>query len=352
MRKKICGIQQIGIGYSDIQESWKWYRKYFGMNVPVFEDTAEATLMYQYTGNKVHNRHAILAMNMQGGAGFELWQFKNRKPLSPIIPIKIGDYGLQIIKIKTQDIFKTFQFYKEEGLDLKSEIEKDPKGDLHFYLQDPYQNLFEIVKSESWFCDKKQLTGGVNGIVIGVSDIEKAIKLYGDVLGYSNIVYDKTEIYADFKSLNGGNGQLRRVLLRHPEEKTGGFSKLFGATEIELIERQDKLGIKIYQNRYWGDNGFIHVCFDVIGMKLLKQECAEAGFPFTVDSENSFNMGKAAGHFAYIEDDDGTLIEFVETYKVPIIKKLGLYLNLRNKNPNKNLPTWLIKLMGLTAIKD
>lgn len=352
MRKKICGIQQIGIGYSDIQTSWKWYRKYFGMNVPVFEDTAEAALMHQYTGNKVHKRHAILAMNMQGGAGFELWQFTDRKPLNPIKPIKIGDFGLQIIKIKSRDILKTFQFFKAEGLELKSEIEKDPKGDLHFYVQDPYQNWFEIVESKSWFCDKNQLTGGVNGIVLGVSNIESSIKLYGNVLGYSQIVYDKTEAYTDLNRLNGGNGLLRRVLLHHPEEKTGGFSQLFGATEIELIERQDKEGVKIYQNRYWGDNGFIHVCFDVIGMKLLKQECAEAGFPFTVDSENSFDMGKAAGHFSYIEDPDGTLIEFVETHKVPIFKKFGLYLNLKNRNPDKNLPNWLVKLMGLTAIKD
>jgi len=34
-------------------------------------------------------------------------------------------------------------------------------------------------------------------------------------------------------------------------------------------------------------------------------------------------MGEASGHFAYVEDPDGTLIEFVETHKIPIIKKLG-----------------------------
>ena len=33
-------------------------------------------------------------------------------------------------------------------------------------------------------------------------------------------------------------------------------------------------------------------------------------------------MGEAAGHFSYIQDPDGTLIEFVETHKVPILKKL------------------------------
>jgi len=55
-------------------------------------------------------------------------------------------------------------------------------------------------------------------------------------------------------------------------------------------------------------------------MDHLKKECEEAGFHFTVDSAESFDMGEAAGHFSYIEDPDGTLIEFVETHKIPIIK--------------------------------
>ncbi|MBK0382657.1 VOC family protein [Pedobacter sp. SD-b] len=352
MKKKICGIQQVGIGYGNIKESWRWYRKYFGMNVPVFEDTAEAALMYQYTGNKVHQRYAILAMNMQGGGGFELWQFKDRKPVDNYNPIKIGDYGINIVKIKTKDISKTYHFYQSEGLDLKTGIVKSPEGKLHFYLMDPYQNLFEIVESDNWFSVNDDLTGGTCGITIGVSDIDVSLKLYKDILDYDVIVYDKTESFEDLGSLNKGDTDFRRVLLRHSKENTGGFSKLFGHTEIELIERKDKAGTKIYQNRFWGDTGYIHVCFDVIGMNLLKEECALAGFDFTVDSQNSFDMGKAAGHFSYIEDPDGTLIEFVETHKVPILKKWGIYLNMKRRNRDKNLPDWMVKLLGLTKVKD
>ena len=87
-------------------------------------------------------------------------------------------------------------------------------------------------------------------------------------------------------------------------------------------------------------------------MNLLKEQCAKAGFGFTVDSQNSFDMGEAAGHFSYIEDPDGTLIEFVETHKVPILKKWGIYLNMKKRNRDKNLPDWMVKLLGLTKIKD
>lgn len=37
-------------------------------------------------------------------------------------------------------------------------------------------------------------------------------------------------------------------------------------------------------------------------------------------------MGNAAGHFSYNEDPDGTLIEYVETHKVPIVKNLAYIL--------------------------
>lgn len=66
---------------------------------------------------------------------------------------------------------------------------------------------------------------------------------------------------------------------------------------------------------------------------------------------DTFDMGEAAGHFAYIEDPDGTLIEFVETHKIPIIKKLGLYLNLRKRNPHKPLPDYILKALKYSKVK-
>jgi len=350
--KKICGIQQVGIGYADIQLSWRWYRKYFGMNVPVFEDIAVASLMKQYTGDKVHSRYAILAMNMRGGGGFELWQFLERKPEKPQNEIKLGDFGIAIVKIKTSNIQKTYHYYQKELLDIQGEITKSPAGYLHFYLKDAFGNLFEIIESNDWFTENDSLTGGVAGIVIGVSQMEKSLKLYQKVLGFDHLVIDKTKEFEDLGVLNGGKTQIRRVILRQKNKPYGGFSALLGNVEIELIERKDQAGVKIYKDRFWGDSGFIHVCFDVIHMNSLKKQCDLAGFSFTVDSEDSFDMGRAAGHFSYVEDPDGTLIEFVETHKVPIMKKWGIYLNMKTRNPDQNLPKWMIKLMGLTKVKD
>ncbi|NDE04567.1 MAG: hypothetical protein EB003_07970 [Flavobacteriia bacterium] len=54
---------------------------------------------------------------------------------------------------------------------------------------------------------------------------------------------------------------------------------------------------------------------------------------------------------SYIEDPDGYWIEFVETHKVPILKKWGLYLNLKQGGKPKHLPKWMLKALGLNRVK-
>ncbi len=100
-----------------------------------------------------------------------------------------------------------------------------------------------------------------------------------------------------------------------------------------------------------GDCGFIHLCFDVLHMDLLKQKSTEAGYNFTVDSANSFSMGTSAGRFCYVEDADGTLIELVETHKVPILKKFNWSLNLQTRKNEGPLPDWMIGMLALNKIK-
>ena len=83
-------------------------------------------------------------------------------------------------------------------------------------------------------------------------------------------------------------------------------------------------------------------------MSEIKTSCENLGHPFTVDSANSFDMGEAAGHFTYVEAPEGTLIEFVETHKIPIIKKIGWYLDLIKRGQTKPLPKWFFKLLAST----
>ena len=351
----ISGIQQMGIGIPNVHAAFKWYRQNLTMDIPVFEEAAEANLMLPYTNNQPQTRHAILAINPQGGGGLEIWQYTGRTPQPADFDIHMGDLGLYITKFKAKDVGEAFADLKQKNVDLVSDLIKDPAGNPHFYLKDPYGNLLEIVQSGDWFRKLKETTGGVYGAVIGVSDIDKSMTVYRDILGYDEVVYDETGEFADFSSLPGGSGKFRRVLIRHKAARKGSFSQMLGRSEIELVQSLDRKGRKIFENRLWGDLGFIHLCFDINGMEELRALCAEKGHPFTVDSSadrDTFDMGEAAGNFSYIEDPDGTLIEFVETHKVPIAKKWGWYLNLRKRNPEKPLPSWMLKAMALNRVKD
>lgn len=353
---KICGIQQVGIGVKNLMEAWKEYINLFGVDCKIFEDDSEAKLMLPFTGGKPWFRHAVLALNLQGGGGFEIWQYKGREPLDIREEVRLGDLGIVACKIKVKNIAAAYEVYNKTNTRLLGEPADDPSGKKSFFLKDRYGNIFQMVEGDEWFMNLKNNTGASHGVMIGVSDIEKAKVVYSDILGYDEVVYDSTGIFPDLSMLPGGNQKFRRVLLKNSVPFSGPFSKLLGPTSfMELLSSCDKSGKKTFEGRFWGDPGFIHLCFDIHGMDGLREYCKSKGHSFAVDSQkshdgNSFDMGETAAHFSYIEDPDGTLIEFVETHKLTIMKKLGWYLNLKKREPEP-FPDWLIKMLRFSRVK-
>jgi len=350
------GIQQLGIGVRNVHEAWGWYKKYFGIDVRILEESAPAEYMLPYTGGKPRNRHAALAITLQGGGGFEIWNHTDFEPRNAEFDVQLGDLGLYAGKIKCVNPEKTFRWFKENNQNIVGDI-FEFEGRSIFYLKDPYNNIFQLVPGNSWFRDEKKHTGGAQGAIIGCSDIEKSKAFYSAILGYDVVAYDKSGKFGDFAVLPGGDKEFRRVLLRHSKERKGPFSKLFGDSELELVQVLNREPRKIFENRYWGELGFIHLCYDIQGMDNLREVCKNNGCPFTVDTgeifkNGSFDMGDAAGLFAYTEDPDGALIEFVETHKLPILKKFGISLNLQKRNPEKPLPEWLLGALRFMKAKD
>ena len=348
----ISGIQQLGIGVLNVQDGFKWYRQNLGIDIPILDEASEANLMLPYTGQKPHQRHAILAISGKGGGGLEIWQYTSRTPQPCNFNIELGDLGILIGKIKTENIQESFTFFNKKDITILSEITENPIKQKHFYIKDLYGNMFEIIESNEMFGKSDYATGGPIGAVLGVTDMEKSIKFYTDILGYDKVLIDGQGEFDDLKNLPAGTNKCRRVILTHGKPREGSFSRMLGTSYIELIKVFDRTPRKIFENRFWGDLGFIHLCFDIKNMNALRSTCAQVGHPFTVDSGTTFEMGDAAGHFSYIEDPDGTLIEFVETFKIPILKKLGWYLDLRKRKPEKPLPDWMLKTLRFSRVKD
>lgn len=336
----------MGIGVKDLDTAWKWYRENLGFDVPIFEEEAIAELMLPYTGGKPRKRRAVLALNLNGGGGLEIWQYKDRDPQAADFTIQLGDYGINCARVRAEDVEKSYNFHSNNGVQVLTDIRLNPAGEKHYFIKDIGGNLFEIVEGPFHFGNTSSLSGGIVGAIIGCSDIDKSARFYSDILGYDKVEYEVEGVHEDLKSLEG-SPEGKRMLLSHSLPVKGTFSRLLGSAEVELFQATNHAGRKIFKNRFWGDLGFIHLCFDINGIEALKTHCAMHGTPFTVDSSSDFDMGEAAGHFSYIEDPDGTLIEFVETHKIPLLKKIGWYLDLRKRKRDKPLPNWMLKMLSL-----
>ncbi|WP_258105244.1 VOC family protein [Marinoscillum sp. MHG1-6] len=353
MYKRINGIQHIGVGVADSEESQKWYRKFLGMDIPIFDGVAPAPLMDVYTHNKTITKRATMILNLQGGCAMEVVNPTSFVPKRPNFETQLGDIGIYINQIKARDVAETYQYFKENGAKLLSDVVELPEGGLTFYCEDPNGLIFQILPGQNFYTKGKHITGGPNGCVIGVSNIDKSLELYADILGYDKVVYDKTGVFMDFESLPGGEKQFRRIRLTQSNPPGGGFAKVSADTYIELVQAIDYSPKKIWKGRIWGDVGFVHVGLDVRGMKDLGEDLDAKGFGFTCDTKDTLDMGGTTRvHCTYIDDPDGILIEMIEVYKIPILEKLGIFLNVEKRDPLKPLPDFMLKALRFSRVKD
>jgi len=337
------------VGVRDVKEAYRWYSRKLGFDIPVVDDDGAAEKMLPYTGGKPQNRHAILAMNLGGGGGLEIWQYTTRTPLAPTAALQAGDLGIFLVKLGALDIERVYREFTANGVETLGGPIAGPLGARLFRVKDPYGNFFEVAEDKTVFAKTKAANTGVRGAVIGVTDLESSIAFYDEFLGYDRVLFKDSGVFPDLAALPGGGGIFKRALLGCGRPREGAFARLLGPSYIELLQSMDRKPIRIYENRFWGDLGFIQICYDVRGMNELKKLCADKGRPFTVDScpeeGEAFGMGAASGRFAYIEDPDGALIEFVETYKLPIIKRPPISIDLRRRPPEKPLPNLLLKAL-------
>ena len=353
MSYTIHGIQHIGVGVPEHAPAWKWYRKFFGMDIPFFNDEAEAPLMTIYTDEKIISKRAAMILNIKGGCAMEVVSPTTFTASHANSKHQLGDLGIFIGMVKTPDVRKAFDFFNSNGAEVISEIKQTPYNLETFYVKDLNGLLWQILPADDFYTNHSSITGGTVGCSIGVSKMASAIKFYS-LLGYDSILSDKEGVFKDWENIPGGDEKYRRVLLSQSNPSGGGFSKLAGKSYIELVEnKSSRKPLKIYEGRLWGDIGFVHLGFDVRNMSALGEKLKNAGHGFTCDTKDVLSMGESTKvHCTYCEDPDGTLIEMIEVYKIPIIEKLGLFLNVEKRHPSQPLPDWMLKALRFTRIKD
>ena len=89
------------------------------------------------------------------------------------------------------------------------------------------------------------------------------------------------------------------------------------------------------------------------GMKELGQALEKDGFGFRCDTDDALSMGDHTSvHCTYIDDPDECWIEMIEVHKIPILEKLGLFLNVQKREPSKPLPKWMLYALKFNRIKS
>lgn len=348
---RLNGIQHLGIGTSNFKQNWVWLKDMFGFDIPMFDSVALADLMVSYTNGVSVNKRAAMILNLQGGCPVELIELRSESPRHALEQTKIGDLGIFAGKIKVapEKLNNSLDFFKEKSL--SQIVRTTPNGQKTVFLNSPDGLLFQVIEGDKEYMKGHHRTSGIGGCMIGVSDMERSKDFYR-YMGYTKLIYEEEGCFDDLKNLPGGDNKFKRCLLKKDENLRGGFSKLSGESYIELFQVLDRKPKAIFENRIWGDVGFVHLGMDVRNMDSVEDFLTSKGYPFVCDSSNGLHMGQTRVHCVYVEDPDGALIELIEVYKIPIIEKINLFLNVEKRAPETPLPNWLIKGMRFMRIKD
>ena len=121
-----------------------------------------------------------------------------------------------------------------------------------FFVRDLNGLNFQVIAGGELVFKSATRYLGTIGCTIGVTDIEKSLKLYRDILGYDKVVFDQTGVFDDWKHDARGRERNSDELFYHSRHHGGGFAKVMGKTYIELAQAFDYPRKKIYEGRLVG----------------------------------------------------------------------------------------------------
>jgi len=351
----ITALQHVGFGVADRERSWAFYRR-LGFDVPMSLNQSYASRMEPIVGGD-YERKVVIAANLMGGATLELYQYLSTNPKPFPADWRWGNPGMSATALKVTEIERALGLFANSTDTIiagpmpwaakpswKTALIKDPDNLLIYLVEIPGMKY-------SLRRDGKRV-GGAIFPTIAVTDMERSLRFYRDILEYSQVIYDWKGIDPMLASIPGGDRPMRRVLLHDPRPSTSFYSFYLDRGMIELVETEGRKGAHIYYGRRWGDIGQMEICFDVHDIQGTFDELKRRGAePLLEPNSEDFEMGHGAtALFAYLADPDGTMIELAEPTRLNLVKKIGI--DLRKRKPGKVLPRWLMKLVRFNRYKD
>jgi len=185
------------------------------------------------------------------------------------------------------------------------------------YLKDPDGLLLQLTE-DSGVGDSTTTAAvyGVTHVGIGVSNLARSKDFYKSALGFDRLLYEFEGHMPEMDPVTGGPLRLKMAILERSAAASGPLAGLLRRGIVKLVEVPDRKGKHLYAGRCWGDVGCMEVCFDVSDLRATIAAMQERGLKIYLPPVE-IDMGSGSkGAAAYIQDPDGTTIEFVEVKSV------------------------------------
>ncbi|MBU1669893.1 MAG: VOC family protein [Actinobacteria bacterium] len=312
----IDAFQHIGIGVTDIERSMDFYGRILGFRIKLNDHEEPFEQMVSIIGSLCRMR-VIMAANIRGGAAVELVQHTDSTPIPMPADARWGDIGYLAAGLKAFRLEDVVHRASTLGLEFVTPVAsaESPEGVWRWaYLKDPDGLLLEALETPDLRAKGgAPRLGGFTHAVIGVSDMERSIAFYRDVIGFDGVVFDTSETPEGMEAATGG-AACRTVTLKRTMKPASAFPLDGGM--VRLVQLADGGGKPLYEGRRWGDVGIMEMAMDVRDVVGTYRNAVELGASeFCGPTLMDMGMG-SVGSFAYVKDPDGNIVELVETRKL------------------------------------
>ena len=153
---------------------------------------------------------------------------------------------------------------------------------------------------------------GINYVGIGVSDMDRSLKFYGELLGFTEVMFDYTGSIPGMEKVTGKpETKARIVMLKN--QNTGplglGMIKL-----VQLLPPDKPEPCSVALTRLWADIDIAEVCFNTrVGARKIFEQLVDKGVKAALTpAPGRFLPYNTENTYAYMRDPDNGLMEFID----------------------------------------
>ncbi|MEW6440035.1 MAG: VOC family protein [bacterium] len=315
----INAMQHIGQGVRDVDTTYAFYKRFFGFKVKLNDLTVASKEMAAVIGS-VETMRMMMAANAKGGGIIELIEHKS-KPITPL-PELYGNYGVLEVGYRVRSIDRVVADFQAKGLRFLTPVCElalnDGRRWRYAYLKDPDGlplQLTEELGPGSPAAARPEVHGAVH-VGIGVSDIDRSKEFYRSALGFDRVLHESDGFIPEMDPLTGGPVRMKMAILERSAPPVGPLAGLLVRGTLKLFQVQGGKGKHIYDGRVWGEPGCMEFCFDVSDLLTTVETMKKKGIKIYLQPVE-ISMGSGSkGFAAYIQDPDGTTVEFVEVMSI------------------------------------